>query len=127
MRPIRFLLTKPGTDTHWRGVAVLTWGLREAGIEVISTGNIIPEQIPPIAIQEDVAMVGISVGCESFIRYVPEIMRLLKEHGYDKPVILGGHVPKTYIPWLTEIGIDKVFLPETSPLEVAAYIKQRCQ
>ena len=115
---VRFPLAKPGIDTHWWGFTMLTLGLREAGIDVITIVNVSPKEVVSSAVQEDVDMVGISVGCEDCLRYVPEIMNSFEEKGWDRPVILGGSVTKVNAPWFTELGIDNVFLPQEADVQV---------
>ncbi len=61
-RRIRALIYSSTLEGHWRGVAVVTVALRDAGIEVIYGGPLTPEQAANTAIQEDVDVVGVSVG-----------------------------------------------------------------
>src|SRR6516162_9333678 len=60
--PARILVAKPGLDGHDRGAKIVARTLRDAGFEVIFTG--IRQRVDAIvatAIQEDVAVVGLSI------------------------------------------------------------------
>ena len=57
----RVLVAKPGLDGHDRGAKIVARTLRDAGFEVIYTGiRQRIEDIVSIALQEDVALVGLS-------------------------------------------------------------------
>ena len=61
-RKIRVLVAKPGLDGHDRGAKIVARTLRDAGFEVIYTGiRQRIEDIVSIALQEDVALVGLSI------------------------------------------------------------------
>ena len=58
----RVLVAKPGLDGHDRGAKIVARTLRDAGFEVIYTGiRQRIEDIVSIALQEDVALVGLSI------------------------------------------------------------------
>src|ERR1700753_4269340 len=58
----RILVAKPGLDGHDRGATIVARTLRDAGFEVIYTGiRQRIEDIASIAVQEDVAVVGLSI------------------------------------------------------------------
>jgi len=58
----RILVAKPGLDGHDRGAKIVARTLRDAGFEVIYTGiRQRIEDIASIAVQEDVAVVGLSI------------------------------------------------------------------
>ena len=59
---VRILVAKPGLDGHDRGAKIVARTLRDAGFEVIFTGiRQRIEDIASIAVQEDVAVVGLSI------------------------------------------------------------------
>ena len=59
---VRILVAKPGLDGHDRGAKIVARTLRDAGFEVIYTGiRQRIEDIASIAVQEDVAVVGLSI------------------------------------------------------------------
>lgn len=58
----RILIAKPGLDGHDRGAKIVARRLRDAGFEIIFTG--IRQRVDDIvatAVQEDVAVVGLSI------------------------------------------------------------------
>ena len=57
---IRVLIARLGMDAHWRGSMMVARALRDAGMEVIYLGNLSPEEIVKVAIQEDADVIGIS-------------------------------------------------------------------
>ena len=58
----RVLIAKPGLDGHDRGAKIVARALRDAGFEVVFTGiRQRIEQIVATAVQEDVAVVGLSI------------------------------------------------------------------
>jgi methylmalonyl-CoA mutase C-terminal domain/subunit len=122
---IRVLMAKPGFDGHWRGAMVVSMALRDAGMEVIFTGNQSPQEIVEAALQEDVDVIGLSILVASHLRLLPEVPRLLREKGaQDILVVVGGTIPREDIPRLKEAGIDEVFIPGTRLDTIVEYIQQ---
>ena len=118
----RVLLAKPNLDGHWTGVAVVAKALRDAGMEVIYGGMMEAEEIVTTAIQEDVDIIGLSLGGR--YQQVREFMGLLKQKGADNMlVIAGGTIPREDIPLLKEMGISEVFPPGSSLDAIVAYIE----
>src|SRR3990170_540975 len=78
-RPIKVLMAKTSLDGHWRGIAVVTAALRDAGMEVVYGGQLTPKEILAAAIHEDVDVVGLHIGG----RYgsVKEFMDMLHQKG----------------------------------------------
>jgi len=93
MLPKKILLAKTGIDGHWRGVSLVARSLRDAGFEVILTGMAKPEEIVSSAVDEDVDLVGLSVG--GHIDVVNRILGLLEESRPELKVFVGGAIP----PW----------------------------
>ena len=110
-RKIRVLLSKLGLDGHERGIIVVLYALREAGVEVIYLGrHQAPEQIVRAAIEEDVDIVGLSSLADAHRSLAPRVVKLLKEQGAnDIPVILGGFIQPEDIPMLKQAGVAEVF------------------
>ena len=124
-KKIRVLIAKPGLDGHDRGAKVLARGLRDAGMEVIYLGlRLTPEQIAEAAIQEDVAVVGLSCLSGAHMVLFPKTVRLIKENS-DKDILFigGGIIPTKDIPKLKEAGIAKIFGPGTPIPEISKFIE----
>ncbi len=122
---IRVLIAKPGLDGHDRGAKVLAQGLRDAGMEVIYLGlRLTPEQIAEAAIQEDVAVVGLSCLSGAHTTLFPRTVQLITERS-DKDILFigGGIIPKKDIPKLKEAGIAQTFGPGTPLSEISQFIK----
>ena len=114
--PQRVLIGKVGLDGHDRGAKYVAHILRDAGYEVIYTGiRRTPKQIVETAIQEDVAVIGLSLLSGSHKRLLQQVMDLLKERdASDIVVIAGGSIPSVDIPDLKAMGIAEVFTPGVS-------------
>ena len=127
--PIRVVIAKPGLDGHDRGAKVIARALRDAGMEVIYTGlRQTPQQIVAAVVQEDAAVLGLSILSGAHNQIFPEILRLMKEKGAaDVPVFAGGIIPDTDIPGLKALGIREVFQPGTSTDDVVAFIRKAVQ
>ncbi len=108
----KVLLGKLGLDAHWRGAAVVAKYLMEKGFEVVYVGNQTPEQLAETAMQEDPAVIGISLLSGSHLYQMSRFMQVLKEMELtDIPVVLGGTIPKQDQQELREMGVVKIFTP----------------
>jgi methylmalonyl-CoA mutase, C-terminal domain len=108
------LIAKLGLDGHDRGAKLLCRFLRDAGMEVIYTGlRQTPGMVAKIALQEDVDFIGISILSRSHNHLLPLLMNEIKLHGLDTPVLVGGIIPEKDIIFLSNIGVEKVYLPGT--------------
>jgi len=114
--PHRILIGKAGLDGHDRGAKYVAHILRDAGLEVIYTGiRRTPEELVAVALQEDVAAIGISLLSGAHFTVVSRVIELLKENdATDILVFLGGIVPESDIPRLREMGVACVFGPGIS-------------
>ena len=123
--PIRILVAKPGLDGHDRGAKVIARALRDAGFEVIYTGlRQTPEQIANAAVQEDVAVVALSILSGAHMTLVPRVIALLREQeAGDIMVLVGGTIPDADIPKLKEAGVAEVFGPGTDTRDVVTYLR----
>ena len=101
--------------------------LRDAGFEVIYTGlHQTPEQIVETAIQEDADVIGMSSHSGAHMTLFPRVVDLLKENGAGDIVVFGGGiVPKDDIPLLAEIGVERVFTPGASTVEIVEWLRER--
>jgi methylmalonyl-CoA mutase, C-terminal domain len=107
----RVLLAKPGLDGHDKGVKVLATILRDSGCEVIYTGlHQTPGQIALAALQEDVDVVGLSMLSGAHLELTADVISELRSAGLgDRPVAVGGNIPRRDIPKLEELGVARVF------------------
>ena len=123
--PIRILVAKPGLDGHDRGAKVIARALRDAGFEVIYTGlRQTPEQIANAAVQEDVAVVALSILSGAHMTLVPRVIELLRaQDAGDIMVLVGGTIPDADIPKLKEAGVAEVFGPGTDTRDVVTYLR----
>ena len=125
-RKLRILLGKPGLDGHDRGIKVIARGLRDAGFEVIYTGlHQTPAQIASAAMQEDVALVGLSCLSGAHMHLFTEVVRELREKGVgDIAIIGGGIIPAEDVSKLKEAGLREVFLPGVPLQEVVQWVAE---
>ena len=116
--PARILIAKPGLDGHDRGAKIVARALRDAGFEVIFTGiRQRVEDIVAVALQEDVAVVGLSILSGAHLSLTARTVEALREAGAgDITVIVGGTVPPADVPRLRAAGAAAV-LPTGTPLE----------
>jgi methylmalonyl-CoA mutase C-terminal domain/subunit len=124
--PIRVVIAKPGLDGHDRGAKVIARALRDAGMEVIYTGlRQTPAQIAAAVVQEDAAVLGLSILSGAHNQLFPEILRLLREQGAEDVVVFaGGIIPDEDVPGLKALGIREVFQPGTSTEDVVRFIRE---
>ena len=123
--PTRILVAKPGLDGHDRGAKVIARALRDAGFEVIYTGlRQTPDQIANAAVQEDVAVVALSILSGAHMTLVPRVIALLREQDAgDIMVLVGGTIPGADVPRLKEAGVAEVFGPGTDTRDVVTYLR----
>ena len=97
-----------------------------AGMEVIYTGlRQTPESIVETALQEDVDAIGLSILSGAHNHLFKKIIDLLKKEGAeDIPIFGGGIIPEDDMPYLTNIGVKKIFGPGTSTEKIVTYIKE---
>ncbi|MFI2557037.1 cobalamin B12-binding domain-containing protein [Nocardia farcinica] len=115
----RILVAKPGLDGHDRGAKIVARALRDAGFEVIYTGiRQRIEDIVAIALQEDVAVVGLSILSGAHVALTARTVEALRAaDAGDIAVIVGGTIPQADVPRLLEAGAAAVF-PTGTSLEV---------
>jgi methylmalonyl-CoA mutase C-terminal domain/subunit len=115
-RPYRVVVAKPGLDGHDRGAKVIARALRDSGFEVVYTGlHQTPEQVVSAVVQEDADAVGLSMLSGAHLSLVPKVVAGLAAAGRDDVImIVGGIIPDSDIPTLTEQGVAAVFTPGSS-------------
>ena len=114
----RVLVAKPGLDGHDRGAKIVARTLRDAGFEVIYTGiRQRIEDIVSIAMQEDVAVVGLSILSGAHIALTTRLVLALREaDAADIAVVVGGTIPQADVAKLLSAGAAAVF-PTGTPLD----------
>ena len=123
----RVVVAKPGLDGHDRGAKVVARALRDAGFEVIYTGlHQTPEQIAETAIQEDADAVGLSCHSGAHMTLFPRVVTLLRERGAGDVLVFGGGIiPADDIPKLEAAGIEKIFTPGASTVDIGEWLRAR--
>jgi methylmalonyl-CoA mutase C-terminal domain/subunit len=118
-RPARVLVAKPGLDGHDRGAKIVARTLRDAGFEVIYTGiRQRIEDIVSIALQEDVALVGLSILSGAHVALTTRTVEALRAaDAGDIAVVVGGTIPQGDVPKLLDAGAAAVF-PTGTALDV---------
>ena len=118
LAPTRILIAKPGLDGHDRGAKIVARALRDAGFEVVFTG--IRQRVADIvatAVQEDVAVVGLSILSGAHLGLTRRIIEALTDaDAGDIAVVVGGTIPAADIPRLHAAGVAAVF-PTGTPLD----------
>lgn len=107
----RILVAKPGLDGHDRGAKIVARTLRDAGLEVIYTGiRQRIEDIASIAVQEDVAVVGLSILSGAHLTLTARTIEALRAaDAADIVVVVGGTIPHADVPKLLSAGAAAVF------------------
>jgi len=108
---IRVLVAKPGLDGHDRGAKIVARALRDAGFEVIFTGiRQRVEAIVATALQEDVAVVGLSILSGAHVGLTTRVVEGLRAAGAeDIAVVVGGTIPAADLPRLRAAGAAAVY------------------
>ena len=107
----RVLVAKPGLDGHDRGAKIVARTLRDAGFEVIYTGiRQRIEDIVSIAVQEDVALVGLSILSGAHVALTSRVVQALRvADAGDIAVVVGGTIPQSDVQKLLDVGAAAVF------------------
>ncbi|MDV9170331.1 cobalamin-dependent protein [Streptomyces sp. W16] len=114
----RVLVAKPGLDGHDRGAKIVARTLRDAGFEVIFTGiRQRVDDIVAVAVEEDVAVVGLSILSGAHLALTTRVIEALRATGAeDIAVVVGGTIPPADVPKLLTAGAAAVF-PTGTPLD----------
>jgi methylmalonyl-CoA mutase, C-terminal domain len=125
----RVIVAKPGLDGHDRGAKVVARALRDAGFEVIYTGlHQTPEQIAETAIQEDADAVGLSCHSGAHMTLFPRVVEQLRERGAGEILVFGGGIiPVDDIAKLQDAGIEKIFTPGASTVDIGEWLRERLE
>ena len=117
-KKIRVLVTKAGLDDHDRGAKVVSFALRDAGMEVVYSGlHQTIDQIVITAMQEAVDVIGLSMMSGAHLPICQKLVEKMREKKMeDVLVVVGGVIPKQDIPKLKNMGIEGIF-PGGTPFE----------
>ena len=119
---IRVMISKINSDGHWRGPLLVSQALRDAGMEVIYTDALSPEEIVQTAVQESVDVIGLNIGIARY-EAMQKMMRIFDEKGVEGILIVaGGVIPREDIPKLKEMGVAEVFPPGSSLKRIVDFI-----
>ncbi|MFC1494152.1 cobalamin B12-binding domain-containing protein [Thermodesulfobacteriota bacterium] len=124
----RVLIAKPGLDGHDRGAKIIARALRDNEFEVIYTGiRQSPQEIVSAALQEDVAVIGLSSLSGAHLRlFTAVIDELKKADAGDIKVLGGGIIPDEDIAALKQAGVAEVFTPGAPLSEIVTAFKKAC-
>lgn len=124
-RIIRVLVAKPGLDGHDRGAKIIARVLRDAGMEVVYTGiRQTPEMIAEAALQEDVAVIGLSILSGAHLELFPQIFEGMNARGIeDIVVVAGGIIPDKDRAALLDMGVKAVFGPGTPTTDIVEFVR----
>jgi len=93
MRVPKIIIGLFGIDQHEVGALAVSSLLRDAGMEIVYAGRYnTPESLLRIAVEEDADIIGISCHSWEYLDYAPELIGLVRSHGLDVAVVLGGSV-----------------------------------
>lgn len=120
---MRVLLVQDSTG-HSTGYHVVARGLRDAGIEVILGGALLPRQIAWLAVQEAPDAIGYRImdAAPAILveRLVEELRRLELD---DLPLVVGGIVADEDKPRLAGLGVAAVFEPGATLESIAGFFQ----
>ena len=122
----RILMAKLGLDGHDRGVKVVARALRDAGFEVIYTGlRHSPEQVAESALQEDPALIGVSILSGAHMALIPRLMEEMKKRNISGiPIFLGGIIPDEDREELVKMGVRHIYGPGSTTKEIISGVEE---
>lgn len=122
-KQMRVLLASSGVDPHDQGMKVISFALREAGMEVIYLGRFLtPQQIVDSAIQENVDVIGLSDHMGGMPIVAGEVLKLLKARKVRIPMVTGGLLSDEDIQLLNKMGAIGNWVGGTPTDEIVAQI-----
>jgi methylmalonyl-CoA mutase C-terminal domain/subunit len=123
--PVRVVLAKLGLDGHDRGLKVVARMLRDGGCEVVYLGlRNTAESVAAAAEQEDADVIGISMHNGGHLTLAPNLVRVVREHGLDTAIVVGGIVPDVDVAKLLAAGVAAVLGPGAPAAEVVATVRR---
>ena len=126
MRPIRVLIGILGLDQHEVGAMAVARMLRDAGMEVVYVGRFNrPSDIAKVAVEERTDVVGLSCHSWEYLHYLDPLLAVLREHGLDAPVVVGGSVvTDADARAIRAKGVAAAFGPTAEGTEIVATIER---
>lgn len=127
MSPIRVVIAKVGLDGHDRGAKAVAVALQRAGFEVIYTGlRQTPEAVVATALQEDAAVIGVSLLSGAHREAMGRICALLEQSGAktELAVMVGGNIPERDHADLRAMGVDGIFPTGSRFDDIAEWIRE---
>ena len=119
----RVLMAKHILDSHDAGPKYMIRMLRDAGAEVVYIVYRVAEEIVPVALQEDVDIIGLSFYGSGALHDIPIVINSLREKQNQRvQVILGGIFSHTDVRKLLEMGVGKIYGPGTPVNEIIEYV-----
>ena len=116
--PKKVLLAKTGLDGHWRGLSVVARALRDAGLEVVYVGMVLPEEVAMATVDEDVDLVGLNIGGRYEVAV--RIIKAVQEAAPGLPIFAGGTIPPPVARRLEEEKGVPCFPPGSSLADITA-------
>jgi len=113
----RILIAKTGLDGHWRGSSIVARALRDGGFEVIMLGMARVEEIVQATIDEDVDLLGLSIG--GHIEVAERIVSAVRAQRPELPIFAGGVVPPWACRRLVDMGVE-VYPPGSQLQDIVA-------
>ena len=122
---IRIIMAKPGLDGHDRGIKILARAYRDAGMEVIYLGlRQTPEMIVNAAVEEDAAVIALSVLSGAHMTIFRKVLDLMNSAGLKNVLLTGGGIiSEEDMKELFKLGVGKLFGPGTPVNETIEYIE----
>jgi|YelNatPaOPRAMG01_1025707.scaffolds.fasta_scaffold72547_3 methylmalonyl-CoA mutase C-terminal domain/subunit len=121
----KVLVSKVGLDGHDRGLKVVSKALTEEGMEVVYLGvHQTVNKVVATAVQEDVDVIAISILSGSHLELASDLLRAMKEAGFQRPVIFGGVIPDKDAEELKRMGIMAVYGPGTPLKKVVQAVRE---
>ncbi len=124
--PLRVLVGKAGLDKHDRGARIVARALRDAGYEVVYLpAGRMPAEIAEVAVDEDVAAIGLSVLSGAHRRVFADLVaELAARDADDIRVFAGGTIPPADTAELEQLGVVEVFGPGATTERIVAAFDQ---
>ncbi len=116
------------TGGHTFGYQTVARGLRDAGFEVVMTGNSRPKQAVEVALQEDADLIAYRIMDRDPVALVRTLSEAMTEAGLDGvPILLGGIINKQDLGTLEAFGVRAIFTPGSKLTDITERAAKLCQ